>query len=282
MGSVDFERNKIYFRRGDIHQRFGGQQQGGISTPASAPMIFAFTGKVGRRHGYTDDWTDDGVFCYFGEGQTGDMTFRAGNKAIRDHAVNGKDLLVFEMLGGGRVKYLGQFMCESWDYQPAPDRAGTMRQAIVFHLVPQTDQLLPEPAQPLGPTDLASLRSKALAAGGSASNRGAKETKQSYHERSKLVRAYVLQRADGVCESCEQNAPFYRPDGTPFLEAHHIRRLTDGGLDDIHFMGGVCPNCHRAMHYGADREDLNAKLQSAVDAKEAGVAAAQASRNEEA
>ena len=53
-----------------------------------------------------------------------------------------------------------------------------------------------EPAQPSGSADLASLRSKALAAGGSAPNRGARETKQSYYERSKLVRDYVLQRAD--------------------------------------------------------------------------------------
>ena len=33
-------------------------------------------------------------------------------------------------------------------------------------------------------------------------------------------------------------------------------------------MGGVCPNCHRAMHYGADREALNAELQRTVDVKE--------------
>ena len=248
-----------------------------ISTPAGARVIFAFTGEVGQQHGYTDYWTDDGVFCYFGEGQTGDMTFRAGNKAIRDHAANGKDLLVFQMLGRGRGKYLGPFVCESWENLPAPDRADAMRQAIVFHLVPQLEQQPPEPAQPLAPMDLASLRSKAIAAGSSAPNRSAKETRHSYHERSELVRAYVLQRADGVCESCGQSAPFCKPDGTPFLEAHHIRRLTDGGPDDIHFMGAVCPNCHRAMHYGADREALNAELQRAVDTKEAGLGAALAS-----
>ena len=35
----EFEIGKIYSRRTDIHARFGGQQQGGISTPASAPII---------------------------------------------------------------------------------------------------------------------------------------------------------------------------------------------------------------------------------------------------
>ena len=68
--------------------------------------------------------------------------------------------------------------------------------------------------------------------------------------------------------------PFRKLDGTPFLEAHHIRRLTDGGPDDIRFMGGVCPNCHRAMHYGAKGKALNAELQRTVDAKEADLSAA--------
>jgi 5-methylcytosine-specific restriction protein A len=30
-------------------------------------------------------WTGEGVFQYTGEGQSGDMTFEVGNKAIRDH-----------------------------------------------------------------------------------------------------------------------------------------------------------------------------------------------------
>ena len=30
------------------------------------------------------------------------MAFKGGNKAVRDHAVNGKDLLVFEALGKGQ------------------------------------------------------------------------------------------------------------------------------------------------------------------------------------
>ena len=33
-----------YNRKKDIHERFGGQQQGGISTPANHPFVFIFTG----------------------------------------------------------------------------------------------------------------------------------------------------------------------------------------------------------------------------------------------
>src|SRR5580765_5060327 len=89
---MEFEIGKIYHRRNDIHAVFGGQQQGGISTPATAPFIFIFTGDTGKQYGYQDDWSTDNVFLYTGEGQIGDMEFRGGNKAIRDHAADGKDL----------------------------------------------------------------------------------------------------------------------------------------------------------------------------------------------
>jgi len=80
------------YRRRDLHKRLGGQRQGGISTPKSRNIILLFTGESGKQHGYDDDWTDDGIFLYTGEGQHGDMRFVAGNKAIRDHSITGKDL----------------------------------------------------------------------------------------------------------------------------------------------------------------------------------------------
>jgi 5-methylcytosine-specific restriction protein A len=60
MPITDFEISRVYRRR-DIHEKFGGQMQGGISTPARDPLIFAFTGASGRQHGYADEWTQDGA-----------------------------------------------------------------------------------------------------------------------------------------------------------------------------------------------------------------------------
>ena len=136
MPSWGFETGRVYSRLHDIHEKFGGQRQGGISTPAEHPLIIAFTGATGLRHGYRDHWTDDGVFCLFGQGPHGDMEFRAGNLAIRDHVAAGEDVLLFEMLGRGRVRFLGEFVCGSWHEQEAEDRDGEQRRAIVFHLVP--------------------------------------------------------------------------------------------------------------------------------------------------
>jgi len=60
------------YRRRDLHERFGGQRQGGISTPGKWNFLLLFTGKSGTKHGYSDHWSDEGVFFYTGEGQHGD------------------------------------------------------------------------------------------------------------------------------------------------------------------------------------------------------------------
>jgi 5-methylcytosine-specific restriction protein A len=135
-----FEVGRIYNRRRDIHARFDGQQQGGISTPARFPVIFAFTGDAGMRHGYADGWTEDGVYRYFGEGQEGELRLAGGNRAIAEHTAAGKDLLVFQTLGGGQVRFLGPFGCTGYQIEPAPDRLGTQRNAIVFSLVPESSE----------------------------------------------------------------------------------------------------------------------------------------------
>lgn len=98
-----FEEGRLYSRREDLHAPFGGQTQGGISTPASHPLIFVFTGSSGKQYGYQDGWReDDSLFLYTGEGREGDMRFASGNKAIRDHSINGKDIYLFEALGKSR------------------------------------------------------------------------------------------------------------------------------------------------------------------------------------
>lgn len=270
-----FEVGGLYLRKTDLHGRFGGQRQGGISTPKSHPAIFLMTGQVGEQHGYTDGWSPTGAFHYFGEGQSGDMKWKSGNAAIRDHAKNGKDLLLFQQGKKGKpLRFLGQFVCAGWHYQQAPDSSQTPRRAIVFELVAEgTEHTNAPPAAAEVPAvSMSELRKRALAAVNPPSEGTPKERTRLYYQRSMIVRAYVLKRADGKCEHCHSPAPFKTKNSEPYLEPHHIRRLSDGGPDDPRFMAALCPNCHRMVHYGAAGLKANADLTAIVAKKELDVA----------
>lgn len=259
--------HQTYNRRANVHDAFGGQRQSGIVTPKGVPGIFIFTGHGGGAVGYQDAFQADGSLRYTGQGQIGDMVMAAGNSAIRDHAISGKDLLVFEQLRkGGAIRFLGLFGCAGWDVQRQPDVTGAERDAIVFTLAPiretilEADDLVVEPAPDV---DINILRARAFAAAAPV------QTKQgagaaTLYVRSQDVRDYVLARARGVCEGCGSPAPFATASGRPYLEAHHIRRLSDGGPDDPRYVAGICPNCHRRAHYATDRGAFNTKLQATV------------------
>ncbi len=75
-------------------------------------------------------------------------------------------------------------------------------------------------------------------------------------ERDPLVKAWVLQKANGICELCDSPSPFLKSNGKPYLEVHHINHLANGGSDTISNAIAVCPNCHRALHYSSERDEL--------------------------
>lgn len=256
--SWGFERGRIYNRRTDIHGRFSGQQQGGIITPASHRLVIIITGEEGLAHGYSDRQRPDGVFEYFGEGQVGDMPFVRGNLAIRDHWLNGRDLLLFRKLREG-YRFEGDMVFADYHYEDAPDRNGDMRKAIVFELRPleaveAATALLPVHVE----DDLSAMRAAAFDAAKTAPS----TTQRTVNivERSRKVRDYVVARAKGSCEGCEEPAPFLTPAGVPYLEPHHIRRLADGGPDDPRFVIALCPTCHRHVHFGENGPAYNNEL----------------------
>ena len=75
----------LSYHRQSLHEKYGGQCQGGISTPSHQKFIFLFSSPRAEEFGYEDGWSDEGIYLYTGEGQRGDMTFSRGNIAIRDH-----------------------------------------------------------------------------------------------------------------------------------------------------------------------------------------------------
>jgi 5-methylcytosine-specific restriction protein A len=264
-----FEQGRLY-RRDELHHEWGGstrlQRQGGILTPAEVPLILLVTGEEGRPFGYEDHWDDDGIFHYFGAGQEGDMEFVRGNKALRDHAENGEDVHLFEH-EPNCLRYVGQFVGAGWNWQDdVPDVNGNLRRAIVFDLVTLDDELAapiaisestgtPDPRWTMPLDDLRQRSARDLGQPSTST-----VAKRNVYLRSDDLKIYVHRRADGSCEGCEQQAPFLTKAGRPYLEPHHIRRLSDGGPDDYHHVIALCPTCHRRVHHGADGDDYNQQL----------------------
>lgn len=252
------------YRRREIHERWGGQEQGGISTPTAIPAVFVFSGPTGKRFGYDQDegWQPDGTFHYTGEGQRGAMTFIRGNKAVRDHSENGKDLYLFTESPprtDRSVTYEGPMVCVGFKLASAPDIDGNPREAIVFRLAPlaavASGSAAPEVSAEIPSDDLAALYALALeraTAGGS----GEVQLRKAYR-RAAAVKKLARARAGGFCEGCHQPAPFALPSGEPFLEVHHLTRLSDEGPDHPDHVVAICPNCHRRAHLAIDAGEFN-------------------------
>jgi 5-methylcytosine-specific restriction enzyme A len=154
-----------------------------------------FTGESGEQYGYWDGWDDNGVFLYTGEGQQGDMAFVRGNRAIRDHTLDGKDLHLFHALGKGEgYRYAGRFACPTWEFREGVDVNGDKRQVIVFHLIQtEEDEETNEPTSTTASLEMLDrLREQARKAATEVRERTPREARRRYHERSAAVREYIL------------------------------------------------------------------------------------------
>ena len=65
-------------------------------------------------------------------------------------------------------------------------------------------------------------------------------------------------RSRGRCEVCGKTKTFERPDGRQYMEAHHLISLARQGsfscsLDVLANVACLCPECHRFLHFGAER-----------------------------
>jgi 5-methylcytosine-specific restriction protein A len=164
------------------------------------------------------------------------------------------------------VRYIGQFICSGFHQQEAPGTDDQTRSAIIFELVPLAGYMADAPIQekildiPDGDHAERLKTLRALALADAADTRDPVERRASSRKRSEAIRQYVMERALGICEGCKSPAPFMTVSGKPYLEPHHIRRLSDGGPDHPGWVVGVCANCHRRAHYSSDAIMYNQEL----------------------
>ena len=77
------------------------------------------------------------------------------------------------------------------------------------------------------------------------------------YPRNNILKNYVKRRSSYSCEmpSCNYQG-FNKENGEPYIEIHHVIPLSEGGEDSIDNTVALCPNCHRALHYANNRQEL--------------------------
>ena len=73
------------------------------------------------------------------------------------------------------------------------------------------------------------------------------------------MRRFIIEQAKGVCEYCGELG-FLLPDGSHYLEAHHIISLAKQGPDTVNNVIALCPSDHREAHYGAKAEAMENEM----------------------
>ena len=126
--------------RKEIHDRFGGVREGGISPVLEKSkniMIFSHP-RTNAEHGYEPDvWLDEDTFIYCGEGPSGDQQMVRYNKSVLQHAEKDKVLRVFYGTRG-EVTYKGAFQLDSadpWFYKDSVGFDGNPRKVIMFRML---------------------------------------------------------------------------------------------------------------------------------------------------
>ena len=83
-------------------------------------------------------------------------------------------------------------------------------------------------------------------------------------KRSRLIRSYAIERSKGICEGCDNPAPFTTKNGQPYLEVHHLVPVSQGGADHPINVAAVCPNCHRRTEISEDGDTFNEGLRQKI------------------
>lgn len=217
---------------------------------------------------YDDKW-ENNIFHYTGTGRNGDQSFSfSQNKTLLESNTNGITVYLFEVFKQHQYTYQGVVKLADEPYfDKQPDENLKARRVCVFPL-----KLVQ--GIPIKMNSLQTLKRKSNSIFKLYKSLSNKELKKLIEEpdtnhsnnrslsiisrpiRRETVILYTLKRANGICQLCNQPAPFLNKNGIPFLEVHHIDFLSEGGSDTIHNTVALCPNCHRKMHIIPSHKDI--------------------------
>lgn len=206
---------------------------------------------------YRDVWKN-GVLHYTGMGKVGDQVLEGNQNGTLFYSnSNGVEVHLFEVMKKAVYTYKGVVELVDEPYKSRqPDDNGNMRDVWMFPVAPVAE-VEQNVSHELTEQEISRLSDKELARYAAVKNvkKEPKTTETVVYYRDPYLKQMVKRIADGKCQYCGNNAPFFDKQGEPYLEAHHVIRLADGGSDAIDNIVAICPNCHRKVHVLNDEVD---------------------------
>lgn len=271
----DFVVNHVYSNE-DLEQAFRHSRISGMRYSSKTHTLVLISKNL-KSNLYKDKWINN-VLHYTGMGQTGDQKFKNQNKRLAE-SNNDPKLKIFlfevfkekEMTFAGQVKYVEPaYIDEEFDSE------NYWRKVIKFPIqlldptyAPPIENIIEEEfkidkqikkrSKTVKNFSQSELLTKALSySKENAQNTILRKVSTQVYDRNPYIREYVKSLAHGICQLCQQPAPF-EVDGEPFLHVHHIEYLANGGHDTIENSIAICPNCHYRIHkleLNEDKEKL--------------------------
>jgi len=215
---------------------------------------------------YDDRWINN-VFHYTGMGQMGPQSLDySQNKKLYQSNHTNVTVYLFEVFMQNQYVFKGEVYLSGNPYQEEQlDKKNELRLVWVFPLrlrnehnegeipiefLESKEKIQKNRAKKLTKEDLMIRASRA------AHTPGSRTVVTKGYERDMYISEYAKRRANGVCQLCEEPAPFHTKKGDPYLETHHIEWLSKGGEDTIENTVALCPNCHRRMHFLNSKKDI--------------------------
>ena len=269
----DLKINNIY-TNDVITKVFRCSKQGGMRKSNTTNTLVLISKQTGKSI-YHDTWVDN-MLHYTGMGQEGDQKLDfAQNRTLKDSAKNGVTVHLFEVFKDTEYTYAGIVELAEPPYTATePDKNNNERIVYKFPLKLKTSEYCPNNdtliqneeklEKSISRKTIQEIKELAIQISNSNKNKHlVRKVSTNTYYRDPVIRELVKELAKGICQLCENKAPF-EVKGKPFLHVHHIEYLSNGGEDTIENAIAVCPNCHAKIHQlelKEDKEKLLRKVQ---------------------
>lgn len=248
---------------GDLMRRFAVGVMGGMRRSTELNLLLLISDPF--KGLYQDRWEGD-VLHYTGMGQNDNQDItHAQNDTLFHSQETDTPVHLVEALEPQRYTYAGLVELAGAPYQEQQiDDKGMLRDVWMFPIRLKEGGVRPAlteiqardieraHARIARKLSIGELKKRANNAPKKPASRGAAAV---VFVRDPAVAEYAKRLANGICDLCENAAPFRSKNDEAYLECHHIVWLAQGGDDSISNTVALCPNCHRKMHVRNNKSD---------------------------